>query len=138
MNQDRGTYAAERSSGHFLVPNHPLLSNGVDQIHGEGVSPISLGSPVAGVQAQIIARVPGGQSVGLNTAPFSSAGRGGSRASTANDGVVAVASAGSGRVVGHFDRNTFFNDRGAGSNITRPGHRQYALNLFAWVTGSLD
>jgi hypothetical protein len=138
MNQDRGTYSGRRGSGHFLVPDHPLVANGVDEIHGEGVTPVSLGTPVAGVHSRIIVRVPSDQDVGKNVPPFNNAGRGGSRDSTADDGVVAIALAGGGRVVGHFDRNTFFNDGGAGSDITRFDNRQYALNLFAWLSAGAD
>jgi len=38
-----------------------------------------------------------------------------------------------GRIAGHFDRNTFFNTNGAGTDITRFDNLQYALNLFAWL-----
>jgi hypothetical protein len=52
----------------------------------------------------------------------------------ANDGSLVIALAGSGRVAGHFDRNTFFNRGGAGTDITRFDNRIYAKNLFAWLT----
>ena len=137
MNQDRGTYEVTRSSANFLVPAHPLLA-GVDGIHGEGVTPVSLGTPVAGVHAQIIVRVPAQYTLRENLPPFDNAGLGDTRNSTAADGVVAIALAGSGRVVGHFDRNTFFNDGGGGSDIHRSDNLQYALNLFGWLTAGAD
>ncbi|MEN0050532.1 MAG: T9SS type A sorting domain-containing protein, partial [Bacteroidota bacterium] len=36
---------------------------------------------------------------------------------------------------GHFDRNTFFNLNGAGTNINRLSNMQYAKNLINWLTG---
>jgi hypothetical protein len=137
VNQDRGTYEVTRSSGNFLVPAHPLLT-GVNGIHGEGVTPVSLGTPVPGVHAQIIVRVPSQYTLRENLPPFDAAGQGDTRNSTAADGVVAIALAGAGRVVGHFDRNTFFNDGGGGSDIHRSGNLQYALNLFGWLTAGAD
>jgi hypothetical protein len=137
MNQDRGTYEASRASDHFLVPDHPLLTN-VDGIHGEGVTPVSLGSPVAGVHSQVIVRVPSQFTLRENLPPFDNAGLGDTRNSTAADGVVVTALAGGGRVVGHFDRNTFFNDGGGGSDIHRSDNLQFALNLFAWLAAGAD
>jgi hypothetical protein len=137
MNQDRGTYEVTRSSGNFLVPGHPLLA-GVDAIHGEGVTPLSLGSPVPGVHSQVIVRVPSQFNLRENLPPFDEAGRGDTRNSTAADGVVVIALAGAGRVAGHFDRNTFFNDGGGGSDLYRFDNLPYALNLFAWLGAGAD
>ncbi|CAN0364917.1 unnamed protein product, partial [Ectocarpus sp. 4 AP-2014] len=55
-----------------------------------------------------------------------------------NDATVVVASAGEGKVAGHFDRNTFFNQNGAGTNLNRFDNKQYALNLFGWLVGAFD
>jgi hypothetical protein len=43
---------------------------------------------------------------------------------------------GRGRVVAYFDRNTFFNANGAGTDINRLDNKQLALNLFNWVSDS--
>jgi hypothetical protein len=40
---------------------------------------------------------------------------------------------GQGRVACHFDRNTFFNRNGAGTNIHRFDNKRYAINLFNWL-----
>jgi hypothetical protein len=40
---------------------------------------------------------------------------------------------GNARIVGHFDRNTFFNLNGAGTDITRLDNAQLALNIFRYL-----
>ncbi len=129
MNQDNGTYTLDRSLGDYLVANHPILS-GVNQFDGEGVSPISLnaGAAPAGVTRTILAKAKGSVRVpnGVN--------QGSTRESNSTDGSLVIAELGSGRFVGHFDRNTFFNRGGAGTDITRFDNRIYGRNLFAWLT----
>jgi hypothetical protein len=43
--------------------------------------------------------------------------------------------AGMGRVVGTFDRNTFFNYPGFGSNLLEVSNLSYAINIFLWTGG---
>jgi hypothetical protein len=50
------------------------------------------------------------------------------------DAALAVASVGSGRVVGTFDRNTFWND-GAGTSLSEVDNREYATRLVRWAAG---
>jgi hypothetical protein len=130
MNQDNGTYSLDRTASDYLVPTHPILA-GVNQFDGEGVSPITIDTNAnpAGVTRTILARAKNQlrQPNGINQGTI--------RAVTANDGSLVIALAGSGRVVGHFDRNTFFNRGGAGTDLTRLDNRVYAKNLFAWLTG---
>jgi F5/8 type C domain len=129
MNQDNGTYSLDRNAGDYLVANHPILV-GVNSFDGEGVSPISIdtGNNPAGVTRTILVRakqqvrVPNGTNQGTT------------RAANANDGSLVIAEVGSGRIAGHFDRNTFFNVGGAGTDLTRLDNRIYARNLFAWLT----
>ncbi len=52
-----------------------------------------------------------------------------------NDAALAVAEVGQGRVVATFDRNTFFNPPGAGTNITEVDNREYARRLVIWLAG---
>jgi F5/8 type C domain len=128
MNQDNGTYALDRALGDYVVANHPIFL-GVNKFDGEGVSPITVNSvanPV-GIVRTILAKAKGQVRVP------NGANQGGTRASTASDGSLVIAEAGSGRVAGHFDRNTFFNRGGAGTDITRFDNRVYARNLFAWL-----
>lgn len=132
MNQDRGTYTVDRGQ-EFLVPGHPIFE-GVNTFDGEGVSPITVDAPVAGVTRTILSRVPNGYQVRRNTGP----GQGPSSTANANDGTLVIATYGSGRIAGHFDRNTFFNLNGAGTNINRFDNEIYARNLFNWLAGRPD
>jgi F5/8 type C domain len=134
MNQDNGTYSLDRvvsgGSSDYLVPAHPILV-GVNKFDGEGVSPITINTAAnpAGVTRTIVARAknelrqPNGVSLGVLRAVNDNI-----------DGSLVIALAGSGRVAGHFDRNTFFNRGGAGTDLTRFDNRVYAKNLFAWLT----
>ncbi|WOO40584.1 discoidin domain-containing protein [Rubellicoccus peritrichatus] len=130
MNQDQGTYDIRRTD-EFLVPAHPIL-NGVNSFDGEGVSPISITSTVTDITSTILTSARG--SVRRNTGDA----QGPSESSTVNDGTLVIATYGTGRVAGHFDRNTFFNDNGAGTNINRFENEQYARNLFNWLAGNPD
>ncbi len=130
MNQDTGTYTVRRTN-EFRVPTHPIL-NGVNTFDGEGVSPISVTSAVAGVTSTILTAAR--DSVRRNT----SAAQGPSQPNTITDGTLVIATHGSGRIAGHFDRNTFFNLNGAGTNIQRFENEAYARNLFNWLAGKPD
>ena len=135
--QDQGTYAL--AGDELLVPDHPIL-DGVVGFDGEGVSPFEVVGGVEDVDITILARAEG--SVRLNDDP--NGGRGDSRSAGLNDAALVVAEVGLGRVVGHFDRNTFFNDNGAGSDLNRDTSRRdgspaianddYARNLFTFLT----
>lgn len=129
MNQDAGTYSLFRSQGDFLVPDHPILEN-VNQFDGEGVTPISIGSLPGDVTATILARAK--NTVRRNPQPAGSA-QGPTQSPGANDAALIVANAGEGRIAGHFDRNTFFNRNGAGTNINRFDNESFAINLFTWL-----
>jgi hypothetical protein len=131
MNQDSGTYAITRGSGEFLVPTHPVFA-GVDQFDGEGVSPAVLETPPSGVVHTLLARAEG--STRVNTPPFGAQNQGALRAVTPNDAALVVGTVGAGRFAVHFDRNTFFNAGGAGTDLTRFDNRRYAVNLFDWLT----
>ncbi|MEM9410397.1 MAG: hypothetical protein AAGA30_04750 [Planctomycetota bacterium] len=128
MHQDQGTYAI--TSNEFLVPDHPIFV-GVSSFDGEGVTPIEVGNLTAGVSIAVLARAEG--NTRLNDPPFGNNNQGPSVSSDANDAVLLCGVADFGRVIGHFDRNTFFNLNGAGTNINRLSNRQYAINLFAYA-----
>lgn len=132
VNQDSGTYSLSRADD-FAIPHHPIFNN-VNAIDGEGVSPVVVPStPPPGLRIQ---RLIGAQGTTNNNDGSSSINdyQGTSRAVTTRDGALATVLAGNGRVAVHFDRNTFFNENGAGTDLTRFDNRQYALNLFAWLT----
>jgi len=134
VNEDRGTYRLTRGDGsgsfaEFRDPSSLILA-GVDEFDGEGVSPFTLPTNLstlpADVTAQIIAGVPAGQTVrgpGNNTRP-----------ATTSDASLLALEAGNGRIIGHFDRNTFFNLNGAGTDINRFENAQLALNIFEFTS----
>jgi hypothetical protein len=130
MNQDFGTYTLTRAGGDLLDPAHPIFA-GVDAFDGEGVSPGVRAAPAPGVVPSVLARAK--DQTRVNTPPFGVQNQGALRAVTADDAALLVASAGEGRVALHFDRNTFFNAGGVGSDLTRFDNRSYAINLFGWL-----
>jgi hypothetical protein len=133
MNQDRGTYSLIRNDGDYVVPQHPILigpdpaTTTVDRFDGEGVSPINVANATVG-QRLVVAK-------GQTSDADGELGRNPGRPVTDDDSSLASAQLDGGRVVGHFDRNTFFNQNGAGTNINRFDNEQYALNLFDFVSG---
>lgn len=140
MNQDTSTYVSRDDQGDHLVPIDPILSgqnlgadssDDVEAFDGEGVSPLTVGPTPAGVQVQILARAE-------NNIHVNDSGNSGSfRQAGPDDAALVVAYFGNGAVVGHFDRNTFFNTNGAGTDITRFDNTQYALNIFRFLSGSV-
>ena len=133
FNQDNGQYTLSRSAGDFKLPNEPILF-GVDAFDGEGVSPIHVASTIpTGVTVR---RVVGAQGTTYDNNPSSSANhsRGTARPVNNQDVTLVLANAGAGRVAAFFDRNTFFNANGAGTDIGHNNNRRLATNLFSWVT----
>jgi len=125
MNQDQGTYVLRRDQSEFDQPDHPILT-GVDAFDGEGVSPI-----VAQTQAAVL--VGAKNQTRVNEPPFGSQNQGQSRTVGPLDGALVAIEVDLGRIAGHFDRNTFFNLNGAGTDINRFDNRSYAINLFEWL-----
>ncbi len=121
--------AGDYQFDHYLWQNDPIDNNII--FKGEGVSPMIVSPP-----AQILAywqdadRVNGGS-------PYIMTEDAADGATWANTAGLAIATVGSGRVVGTFDRNTFWNN-GAGTDIDELDNRQYARNLINWAaTGGL-
>jgi len=129
--QDRGTYSVQRSDNEFLIPDHPIFE-GVDRFDGEGVTPIRVESPTTGVDVSILASAQG--QTRLNNGDGGN-NQGSSRAAGPMDAALLYADVDQGRIIGHFDRNTFFNLNGAGTNITRFDNNQFAINLFTAAAG---
>ena len=133
MQQDNGVYSLTRAGGHFAAPTHPVLW-GVNQFDGEGVSPIVVpATPPAGVRIERIVAARN-QTRDNNGTSATNKYQGTLRNVTSLDASLVFAYSGKGRVAGFFDRNTFFNVNGAGTNITRFNNRQLALNLFKWAS----
>lgn len=136
VHQDQGTYVVGNSPGEILQPNHPIFTGQgptevVLQFDGEGVSPFHISEVIPGVAVTLLAGAEG--QTRLNQPPFGNQNQGPSRPTNSGDASVIAATYGDGRIVGHYDRNTFFNLNGAGTNITRFDNEQYALNLFNWL-----
>jgi uncharacterized delta-60 repeat protein len=131
--QDFGVYASERAAGDFLAPNHPVLVN-VNTFDGEGVSPFFVSNPgVPGVSVTLLARAEQGFRVNAPPYEHPATRQGPVRPVTGGDASLLVGAADDGRFAGHFDRNTFFNQNGAGTSINRFDNRQLALDLFRWL-----
>lgn len=128
MNQDQGTYALQGDA--LLQPAHPILED-VVAFDGEGVSPVTVGDAPDGVVVERLARAKG--PVRRND---TTTGRGSSSSATDRDAALVAATIGAGRLVVHFDRNTFFNANGAGTDITRFDNQRLARNLFLWLRGA--
>lgn len=111
----------EYERDHFL--NDDDRHGGV-VFRGEGVSCIRVSEP-----ATVLAKLQAG---GLNgrielcdaDAPYQ----------PERDAALAIATVGAGRVVGTFDRNTFWND-GAGTKLADADNREYAQRLIRWAAG---
>lgn len=108
-------YAGVTAVDTWTQPNY--LTDGLT-IRGEGVSMIRvLGAPAVklGVCTQNCVLNPVDGPFGPDITPL------------------AIAEVGSGRVVATFDRNTFFNPPGAGTNISEADNREYAARLIRWL-----
>ena len=125
VNQDNGRYVIDRDE--FVRPNDDIF-NGVDAIDGEGVTPFRIGNLTSGVDAEILARAEG-QTTDNNGNGGSN--RGTTRNTNSGDAAVLFATADEGRIICHFDRNTFFNNNGAGTNLNRFDNDRYAVNMFS-------
>lgn len=133
FNQDNGQYALTRSGGDFADADNPILF-GVNVFDGEGVSPVRVtSSPPSGITVNRLVGAKGTtyDNANLNTG---NANRGSSRSVDSRDASLATAFAGAGRVAAFFDRNTFFNANGAGTDISNNDNATLATNLFGWLT----
>lgn len=128
MNQDGGGQITLVGPD-LLVPDHPIFE-GVDLgFEGHGVSPCTLTYDPAQLATPVRLAV-AKDVVHRNTAPD-----GPIEPATADDGSLIVVEYGAGRVACHFDRNTFFNENGAGVSLVSASNTAYARNLFAWLAG---
>ncbi len=136
VHQDQSAYVVGDLPGEIRQPAHPVLAGYgpgevVAQFDGEGVSPFHIKQTVVGAGVMLLAGAE--QTTRLNEPPFGPQNQGPSVTVSARDASLFTATYGQGRVAGHFDRNTFFNLNGGGTDITHNDHQQYALNLFRWL-----
>ena len=133
VDQDNGQYTLRRDAGDFTTPAHPVLID-VNAFDGEGVSPIRLPATLpAGVALVPLARAKG-TTFDNNPASAANNSRGTPRPVDSRDASLVLGNAGGGRFAAFFDRNTFFNAGGAGTDITKNDNSQLATNLFNWAT----
>jgi hypothetical protein len=137
--QDSGQAALllRADPGRFLLPDHPVLSgpdgaggaSDVDAYDGEGISLFQVLPSTSAYQAFSIVSATG-LLVRLNT-PDGSFGP--TQPAGPNDSAMIVVETPETRIVGHFDRNTFFNANGAGTDLTHWHNGQLALDLFRYL-----
>ncbi len=137
--QDSGQTALmlRADPGRYIVPAHPVLSgpdgvggsSDVDAYDGEGVSLFQVFPSTSAYQAFSIVSA-SGLLVRQNTVDGSP---GPTLPAGPNDSAMVVVETPETRIVGHFDRNTFFNPFGAGTDITNWHNGQLALDLFRYL-----
>jgi len=128
---------ARSEQGRYLLADHPVLSgpdgtgnkSDVNRYNGEGVSLFRITSGSSGYQA--VAMV---SASGLNKRLNDSSGKAGAlQTAGSGDAAMIFVEKGNSRIVGHFDRNTFFNLNGAGTDITKLDNAQLALDIFRYL-----
>lgn len=122
------------TAGRFIQPDYPALSGpdgkgGFDDVNsyeGEGVSYLHVERGSGGWVASVLVSATGFmvRKTTTNGQP------GGLVAATSRDGAMVMAQKDDGLILGHFDRNTFFNRNGTGSDLTKRDNRQLALDIF--------
>ncbi len=128
---------ARAQKGRYLFPGHPVLSgpdgagnkSDVNRYNGEGVSLFRITKGSGGYQAMAMV-----SATGLFKRLNNNSGKAGTiqKAGTGDAAMVFVEK-GNARIVGHFDRNTFFNLNGAGTDIFKLDNAQLALNIFRYL-----
>lgn len=120
-----GNYRIERyTRPHFLNAEKP---EGGIRYRGEGVSPIRVSSPAEMLAPLQEGGLGGGLKVNQVDAPFN----------PQTDAALAIAEVGRGRVVGTFDRNTFWN-AGEGTRLAHDDNREFAQRLVLWAVRRED
>jgi len=123
--------------GRYLVPSHPVLSGpdgaggaqDVNQYNGEGVNLFQITTGANGYQAFPVVSATGLWKR-LNTQNNSA---GALQLASAGDAALIVVEKGDTRLVGHFDRNTFFNPNGAGTDLAKLDNAVLALDIFRFL-----
>lgn len=123
--------------GRYLLAGHPALSgpdgagnkSDVNRYNGEGVSLFRITSGSNGYQAVALV-----SATGLQKRLNDSSGKAGALQSAGSgDAAMIFVEKGNARILGHFDRNTFFNLNGAGTDISKLDNAQLALNIFRYL-----
>jgi hypothetical protein len=132
MQQDNGVVTA---AGAFVDTAHPVMK-GVKAFEGEGVSPIVVPAAAPkGVTWSVLARSTG-QTRNNDGADPANQFAGSVRPVNDRDAALVAGTVGRGKFAAFFDRNTFFNANGAGTDINWLDNKRLAQNLFGWVADS--
>ncbi|MFQ5507462.1 MAG: hypothetical protein ACE5F1_22085, partial [Planctomycetota bacterium] len=139
VHQDSGQTPrlARSEHGRYLILEHPLLSGpdgagGADDVgsyDGAGISLFRIGRGSSGFQAISLVSALGMQKR-LNT-PTGKPGA--LLPADKNDAAMFVVEKGNARIVGHFDRNSFFNKNGYGSQLAHLDNASLARNIFRFL-----
>lgn len=120
-----GNYRIQKyTRPHYLNAGKP---DGGIRYRGEGVSPIRVTAPAEMLAPLQDGGLGGGLKVNAIDAPFN----------PATDAALAIAQVGQGRVVGTFDRNTFWN-AGEGTRLAHDDNREFAQRLVLWAINRED
>lgn len=127
MNQDQNAGIKTVSGANLSSSSNGILNN-VTSFTGEGVSPITVGTPAKRQANTIVAGISGlGQVRQNNGNP------GTLRDATGTDAALVTATVASGRVAAIFDRNGWFNGNGNGTDLGKANNQTLALNLFSYL-----
>lgn len=137
--QDSGQVPVLKRSeaGRYLIPDHPALSGpggvgGVDdvnQYNGEGVSLFRITAGANGYQAVPLVAATGL----LKRLNNPQGGAGATQQAGTGDAAMILVEKGDARLIGHYDRNTFFNLNGAGTDIQKLDNAKLALGIFRFL-----
>ncbi|MFT3784978.1 MAG: hypothetical protein QM770_02270 [Tepidisphaeraceae bacterium] len=131
MNQDRNSGVTVSSAGDIKNTSLGLLNN-VSSFQAEGDSSITVGSPASGQTNTIVAGVTAAG--GLRQVRQNNGAPGTLRTADTSDASLVVATVGSGRIGAFYDRNSWFNGNGSGTDLGKAGNQTLALNLFGYLT----
>lgn len=120
-----GNYlVTEYEEAHFLNAKN---AHGGVRYRGEGVSPVRITPPARMLAKLQESGLKGKLTVNEIDSPFN----------PHTDAALAVAHVGEGRVVGTFDRNTFWN-AGEGTRLSHENNREFAQRLILWAADRED
>ena len=125
------------TAGRYAQPDQATLSGydgvgGANDVHsydGEGVSYFSRSTPSRGWSNRGLVTATGFQ-VRLTTGNGTT---GAKRPAGPSDFALVLAGRSGSTILGHFDRNTFFNRNGTGSSLVNRDNRKLAQNLFRYL-----
>lgn len=124
-------FLSDNGGGNYLISNYEedhflndYNKNGGVRYRGEGVSCVRVSAPARMLATLQAGGLGGNLKVNAIDAPFN----------PKTDAALAVAEIGKGRVIGNFDRNSFWN-AGDGSRLSHVDNREFTQRLMVWAAG---